>query len=85
MDQTQIEQRLTSVLQNAECWLPAEQLTDMKVLVEAGEPGVALENFCMQLEEFDVVVPLGMARELREIAAAMGMKVSAWVDRSAGA
>jgi hypothetical protein len=45
-------------------------------LVRAGEPGVALENLCTQLEEYDVAVPQDVLRELSEIASAMTMKIS---------
>jgi hypothetical protein len=31
----------------------------MRELVDAGEPGIALENLCTQLYEYDVSVPAG--------------------------
>jgi len=82
MDRRQVEDRLVRVLQKATSWLPVEQLVELESLVRAGEPGVALENFCAQLEEDDVVVPVESVRELNEIAAAMGMAMP-WTGRSA--
>ncbi len=76
MDLQTIEKRLAVILSDAKEWLPAEQQTDMQSLVAAGEPGVALENFCAQLEEYDVVVPDQVVQELCEMAALMGMNVS---------
>lgn len=81
MCRNEAEGRLVAVLKIAECWLPREQLIEMSSLVRAGEPGVALENLCTQLEEYDVAVPHEVLRELREIASAMRMKVSPWVER----
>ncbi len=80
MDLQQIEERLTSALKRAEGWLPDEQLADMLSLVSAGEPGVALENFCTQLEEYDIAIPNDVARELKEIGSAMGIRISPWVE-----
>ena len=85
MNLRDVEERLAVVLNNATGWLPAEQLADMELLAKSGEPGVALENFCTQLEEYDVAVPADVARELREIAGMMSMKVSSWIERSADA
>ena len=83
MDPRHVETRLSVVLQRATGWLPPDQLAEMASLTKAGEPGVALENFCIQLEEYEVAVPADVARELKEIAVAMGMKVSAWIERGA--
>lgn len=82
MDLRHIEKRLENILAKAKGWLPDRELADMGALVRAGEPGVALENFCTQLEEYDVVVPLEIAVELRSLASAMGMPVSPWIERA---
>ena len=81
MDLRQVEERLAALLKSAEGWLPSEQLTEMMSLVKAGEPGVALENFCTQLEEYDVAVPDHVVRELKALASAMGMMIPPWLDR----
>jgi hypothetical protein len=81
MDLRQVEERLAAVLKSAEGWLPGEQLTEMQSLVSAGEPGVALENFCTQLHEYDVAVPDDVVRELKALATAMEMKLPPWIER----
>jgi hypothetical protein len=81
MDLRRVEARLMLVLNDVDGSLPADELADMRSLVAAGEPGVALENFCAQLEEYDVVVPEEVVLELREIAAAMEMSLSPWMER----
>jgi hypothetical protein len=83
MDLRIIEKRLALVLKNASGRLPAEQLAEMLSLVNAGEPGVALENFCTQLEEYDIVLPDYAVHELQDIAAVMGMKLPPWIGRGA--
>ena len=81
VDLRHVEERLEAVLRSAEGWLPSEQLEEIRSLVRAGEPGVALESFCTQLEECDVAVPERVARELGELASMMGMKPSRWIER----
>ncbi len=80
MHRNEVEDRLVAVLKIAECWLSREQLIEMSSLVGVGEPGVALENLCTQLEEYDVAVPEDVLRELKEISSAMAMKVPPWLD-----
>ena len=82
MDLRPIEKRLEDVLGRAKGWLPDGELADMLALVRAGEPGIALENFCTQLEEYDVVVPSEIAIELQSLASIMGMPVSPWIERA---
>jgi len=50
----------------------------MKELVEAGEPGVALENFCAQLFEFDIAVPEHVRVQLRYLGERMGIRRDYW-------
>ncbi len=56
-------------------------ITEMQSLAMAGESGVALENVCSQLEEYDVAVPENIVRELKDLASLMGLKVSPWIER----
>ena len=81
MDLRHVEERLTTVLKNAEGWLPSEQLAEMQSLVRAGEPGIALENFCTQLEEYDVAVPAPVVSELKALVSLMQMKIPRWLER----
>lgn len=71
-----VEERLDRVLATATGLLPEDQLREMRELVAAGEPGVALENFCTRLYELDASVPANLASELEAVAAAMGMRVA---------
>jgi hypothetical protein len=85
MDLREIEKRLEQALLKATGWLPEGELRDMLSLVRAGEPGVALENFCTQLEENDIAVPRELAAELRELACEMGIRASRWIENAADA
>lgn len=78
MERATIESRLLAALQSASSWLPDEQLSDMSDLTRAGEPGIALENFCTQLYENDVQVPLALFNDLRKLGEAMGIDQSYW-------
>ena len=86
MELVEIERRLQSLLRQFGRGIPEEQLQDMKSLVEAGEPGVALENYCSQLFEYDIAVPSHVVNELEELAQAMGIDRKYWaVARDSGA
>jgi hypothetical protein len=85
MGRRDIENRLEDILARATGWLPANELADMVDLVRHGEPGIALENFCTQLEEYDIVVPEDIVEGLRSLASAMGMMPPAWIERAADA
>lgn len=84
MSLRQVEARLAGLLESAEGWLPREELAGMRELVAAAEPGVALETFCTQLEEYDVAVPDPLARELEALASTMGLPVPPWISRRRG-
>ncbi len=81
MDLRHIEERLATVLKSAEVWLPSDQVAEMLSLVRAGEPGVALENLCTQLDEYNVAVPENVVTELKDLASIMGMKTPRWIER----
>ena len=85
MDRNEIEKRMEGILLEATSWLPANELADMVDLVQHGEPGIALENFCTQLEEYDIVVPEDIVERLRNLASTMGMRLPAWIERAADA
>jgi hypothetical protein len=75
-DLRDVEERLERVLARATGLLPDDQLSDMASLVRAGEPGIALENLCTQLHEYDVSVTPALATELDALAATMGLRLS---------
>lgn len=53
--------------------VPEQDLTDAWELVDADEPGVALENLCTQLYEYDAVPTPAVREQIHELAAAMRM------------
>ena len=54
MELAEVEKRLLVVLTAFDGPIPAYQLDDMRDLCRAGEPGVALENFATQLDEYSI-------------------------------
>lgn len=79
MNRAEIEATLLNLI--AECsdsTIPTTQLQDMASLVKAGEPGVALENLCTQLFEYDVRVAPGVAAQLATVGRAMGIDEKYW-------
>ena len=69
----EIEARLEALLDRAGSLLPAPVLAEMRDLVRHGEPGIALENLCAQLQEHDARVPLAMLTEIAALGEAMGI------------
>lgn len=50
----------------------------MVELAQAGEPGVGLENFCTQLFEYDIAVPVRTLTEIVKLACSMGIQSCYW-------
>ena len=67
MDRQGIKSGLIMAIHAFEGQLPAEQLKDMRELVLAGEPGVALENLCTQAFEYDFGTAAPDSRHLADI------------------
>ncbi len=80
MNLLEIQARLRRLLDQHGAGLPSEQLRDMKELVAAGEPGIALENYCTQLFEYDVPVPTEAVVELEALGRAMGIHAKYWMS-----
>jgi hypothetical protein len=80
MDIQNVEKSLLDVIGSFVGQLPAEQLTDMADLVRAGERGIAFENLCTQLYEYDVLVSSEAMSTFRAIGLAMGVD-SKYCDR----
>lgn len=78
MNMQEIEDKLITVIAAFSGALPAEQITEMQELTKAGEPGVALENLCTQLYEYDVVVAPESLCQIAAVGAAMSMDKSNW-------
>lgn len=78
MEMQDIENQLVAVISGFAGQLPGEQITEMQELARAGEPGIALENLCTQLYEYDVVVSRDRLNQLSLLGKAMGTKPTYW-------
>jgi hypothetical protein len=58
--------------------LPTVEVTNFIDLVQVGEYGVALENLCTQLDEYDVVLPQSVYEEIAVIGSIMGIDPRYW-------
>jgi len=58
--------------------VPPIELDDMSALTKAGEPGIALENLCTQLFEYEAAVPLVVVDGLKTLGHAMGINDKYW-------
>ncbi len=56
--------------------IPGDQLDEMLALTHAGEPGIALENLCTQLFEYDVTATVSIQERLSVLGRAMGLEES---------
>lgn len=77
-DLTKTEAELQAILIQAANLLHQDQIDDMTALVRAGEPGVALENFCSQLFEYDIAVPVEMVNVISRLGSEMGIAPKYW-------
>lgn len=73
--------RLRAILDASTNLLSAAELDDMRELVHHNEAVIALENFCTQLYEYDVIVPADTIRAIREVAAALRVTLDPWFEK----
>lgn len=73
-----IEKDLLKTIDAFQNELPTEQLTDMKDLAKAGEPGVALENLRAQIYEYSIHVSTELLNDIRVLGSAMKIKPACW-------
>jgi hypothetical protein len=78
MNLNEIEKCLLDFLVREGSPLPEGELIGMIELVRAGEPGIALENFCTQLFEYDVKVSPMVLNEIASLGIAMGINSRYW-------
>ncbi len=78
MTMQSIEKDLLKTIDAFQNELPTEQLTDMKDLAKAGEPGVALENLCAQIYEYSIHVSTELLNDIRVLGSAMKIKPECW-------
>jgi hypothetical protein len=73
-----VERRTLALLAIFGDRLPAHEVLDMESLVVAGEPGVAFENLCVQLYEYDVPLEPEAPTRLAEVGEPMRIDPSYW-------
>ncbi len=71
---------LRAVVVAMEGALPAADVENAWGLIDAGEPGVALENLCTQLYEYDVTVPRPVLAQITATGESMGLDPDLWTD-----
>lgn len=72
------ERRLHRVADALAGDLPNEDISNFRSLVDAGEPGVALENLCSQIFEYDVTITSAVYNEIIALGRAMKLDESWW-------
>ena len=78
MDMNAIESSLLKVLEEFAQSLPRQQVSGMRELVIAGEAGVAFENLCTQIFEYDLIPTGHILDQLQQIGIAMGINSKYW-------
>ena len=78
MDTSEVETRLLVLLNALAGTLPEAELKEMRELTEAGEPGIALENLCVQLVEFERRVPRAIRDEIGSVGGKMRIDPKYW-------
>lgn len=69
---------LRGIVIEVEGLLPASDTQSAWELLDAGEPGVALENLCTQLYEYDVALPQALVGRIAVAGTAMGLEADVW-------
>jgi hypothetical protein len=78
MKLTDIETRVLAAALRCRSLVPDETLKDLQELIESGEPGIATENLCTQLVEYDAKVPDELIAELQSLCREMGLADKYW-------
>jgi hypothetical protein len=79
MDAYEIEAKLLDVIERCRgLGLPAHELDEMASVAKAGECGVALENLCTQLLEYDAVVSIPVLESIKKLGAVLGIDEKYW-------
>ncbi len=78
MNTEQMETKLLTIIDGFSGQIPSEQLQDMQELVKSGERGIALENLCTQLYEYDIAVARDALAQIREIGQEMKIAPKLW-------
>lgn len=79
MNASEMESELLAVLERCRgLGIPPGDLDEMASLVNAGECGVALENLCIQLFEYDAVVSVPVLDSIKKLGLVMGIDDKYW-------
>jgi hypothetical protein len=73
-----MENEVVSIIENYRDRMPSEFLDECISLAEHSEWGVALENLCVQLYEYDIVPSKIELDKIKSIADKMGMGQDVW-------
>jgi len=80
MNPSDIQCDLELLLINIGSALPSDEIADMLNMTRAGEPGVALENLCEQIVEYEITVDAAVLEKIILLANQMGFDPSYWRD-----
>lgn len=75
---TKPEARIASLLQELSVYLTEADVEQIRELLQAGEPGIALENLCTQLYEHDGECSSQQYDEIERIGRSMGISPNRW-------
>ena len=76
----EIEVRLLNLIERCrELGVPLGELNEMVSLARAREPGIALENLCTQLFEYEAHVPADVLETIKRLGMAMGLADKYWM------
>jgi hypothetical protein len=74
----EFDQRLHKVADAFVGTMPEKDVASFRYLIDAGEPGVGLENFCVQFDEHNVPVDPAILWEIRDLAMTMRLDRKYW-------
>ncbi len=69
---------LRAIVVRVEAALPRDDIENVWEFIDVGEPGLALETLCTQLDEYDIAVPPEVLDQMRTIGHGMGLDASLW-------
>lgn len=80
MEHTELEKRLSLLTESLKPQIPERVYMQTVEVIAAGEYGVALENLCSNLFEFDVVISKDIFAEIVSIGRSMNLSQNTWKD-----
>jgi hypothetical protein len=75
-----IQQRFALLLEECREHIKPEQHAELIAMVQAGEPGIALEIVATQLHDQDIAVSAAFLEELRTLGQAMKLDEEHWTQ-----